>query len=417
MSKDKHLALNLLIDKQSNSTITYEYISSQSGYSKRQLIRWYSQLNAKKDMSSLFQHGNVGKEPSNKASLDELKILRTLKETYPKITISQFRDIYLEDIIFNPDKIQIVEQNHLKERSLTWFRNLFISEGSQSPESRKPLRRDGRAAHPLRKPSAQRGMLVQIDGTPYDWLGTGEMWTLHLAVDDATSEPLAGVFLPTERQFGYCMLMKLIIQKHGIPMALYSDKHSIFKSSKDGNLTQFGMMMEDLGIEFIFANTPQAKGRIERYNGTVQRRLPNDVIRFGIKDYDTLNEWFNTFYIPYLNRKFAFVQLDPNDAFVQIEEFNIDDIFELRYERTIKNDMFSFDSSYYCLINEDGEKIHIINDTKVHIRINVFSGEITVLRYGKRYRTVLVGDKKRKRQTTVDNQKDLDEILDLIKNK
>lgn len=83
-------------------------------------------------------------------------------------------------------------------------------------------------------------------------------------------------------------------RKKGIPLAIYSDKHTIFKSP-EGNITSFGVMMDKLCIEMIFANTSQTKGLIERYNGTVQRRLPNDIIRFKIKDYDQLNIWFNTF--------------------------------------------------------------------------------------------------------------------------
>lgn len=89
-------------------------------------------------------------------------------------------------------------------------------------------------------------------------------------------------------------MMELLIKKKGIPLAIYSDKHTIFKSP-EGNITSFGVMMDKLCIEMIFANTSQTKGLIERYNGTVQRRLPNDIIRFKIKDYDQLNIWFNTF--------------------------------------------------------------------------------------------------------------------------
>ncbi len=368
-------------------------------------------------MSSLLQHGNVGKEPINKASSSEIDFFIGLKDKYPKITISQFRDIFIEDILMNPEMKETVETYNLKNRSLSWFRNLFNSQNWKSPESRKPLRRDGRAAHPLRNPSSQKGKLVQIDGTPYDWFGNGEMWTLHLAVDDAPSEVLAGYFMPTERQLGYCYMMKLILEKHGIPMALYSDKHTIFKSSKDDSLTQFGMMMEDLGIEFIFANTPQAKGRIERYNGTAQRRLPNDIIRFGIKDYTELNTWFNAFYIPYLNRKFSFVPLDPNDAFVPIDDYNLFQIFTLRHERIIKNDMFSIDNKYYSLVDESGNKMHIINDTKVHVRIDVFTGRITVNRYGKVYDTILVSNRKRKQSTVISNQKELQDFLNCHKSK
>lgn len=417
MSNNKQFALKLLIDKQANALITYEFISSRTGYSTRQLIRLSNSLQNEKDMSSLLQHGNVGKEPINKASSSEIDFFIGLKDKYPKITISQFRDIFIEDILMNPEMKETVETYNLKNRSLSWFRNLFNSQNWKSPESRKPLRRDGRAAHPLRNPSSQKGRLVQIDGTPYDWFGNGEMWTLHLAVDDATSEVLAGYFMPTERQLGYCYMMKFILEKHGIPMALYSDKHTIFKSSKDDSLSQFGMMMEDLGIEFIFANTPQAKGRIERYNGTAQRRLPNDIIRFGIKDYTELNTWFNSFYISYLNRKFSFVPLDPNDAFVPIDDYNLFQIFTLRHERIIKNDMFSIDNKYYSLVDELGNKMHIINDTKVHVRIDVFTGRITVNRYGKVYDTILVSDRKRKPNTVISNQKELQDFLNSQKSK
>lgn len=411
MANNKKLALKLLMDKQTNALITYEFISSRTGYSKRQLIRLSNSLQNEKDMSSLLQHGNVGKEPVNKASSSEIDFFIGLKDKYPKITISQFRDIFMEDILMNPEMKGTVGTYNLKDRRLSWFRNLFKSQNWKSPESRKPLRRDGRAAHPLRNPSSQKGRLVQIDGTPYDWFGNGEMWTLHLAVDDATSEVLAGYFMPTERQLGYCFMMKMILKQHGIPMALYSDKHTIFKSSKDDSLTQFGMMMEDLGIEFIFANTPQAKGRIERYNGTAQRRLPNDIIRFGIKDYTELNVWFNSFYIPYLNRKFSFVPLDPNEAFVPINDYDLSQIFTLRYERIIKNDMFSLDNKYYSLVDESENKIHIINDTKVHVRIDVFTGRITVNRYGKVYDTILVSDRRRKPSTVISNQKELQDFL------
>ena len=165
--------------------------------------------------------------------------------------------------------------------------------------------------------------------------------------------------MPTERQLGYCYVMYDILTKYGIPMSLYSDKHTIFRSSKEGNLTQFGQMMADLGIEMIFANTPQAKGRIERYNGTVQRRLPNDIIRFGIHDYDTLNRWFTAFYLPYIRRKFAFLPKDPHDSFVPLDGYDIDSIFTLRYERRIKNDSFSINGIYYSPVDENRKILHI----------------------------------------------------------
>ena len=85
----------------------------------------------------------------------------------------------------------------------------------------------------------------------------------------------------------------------------------------------------------IFALSPQAKGRVERANNTIQERLPNDIIRFGIPhDYDQLNQWFNRFYRNYLNKKFAFNALDPHDSYIPLRaDFNYEKIFRLRLQR------------------------------------------------------------------------------------
>lgn len=184
--------------------------------------------------------------------------------------------------------------------------------------------------------------------------------------------------------------MKMILEQYGIPMALYSDKHTIFCNIKDDSKTQFGLMMEALGIEMVFANTSQAKGRVERYNYTVQNRLPNDIIRFSINDYDELNIWFNNFYKNYLNKKFSFNPIDPNDAFIPLYDTNLSNIFYQRYKRTIRNDVFSFNNKYYSLIDENGEVVHIINGTIIELRIDVFTNEMYIIRYGIKYTALLV---------------------------
>lgn len=413
--KDKQLALKLLVLKREDKTITLEEIAKRTGYSKRHLIRISKDLNEEKDMEVLLQHANTGREPYNKALDSEIEFLRSLKKPYPNITIAQFRDIYLEDVISNPKMKDVKEKNHLKPRSKSWFRDLFRKEGWKSPSNRKPLRRDGRAAHPLRKPAPRRGMLVQIDGTPFDWFNNGEMWTLHLAVDDATSEVLAGYFMPIERQLGYCYMMRLILNKYGLPMALYSDRHSIFHSPKEGNITQFGMMMEDLGIELIGANSPQAKGRVERYNGTVQRRLPNDIIRFGVKDYSELNIWFNEFYIPYINRKFAFTPLDPNDAYIPIGDIDLFEIFVVRLQRVIHQDSFSLKNVFYAVVDENGEILHIRDKKAVDVRIDIFTEEVFVLRYGSKFKTKVLRTKDRRNKEYINDYKELDEFLSNLK--
>ena len=137
----------------------------------------------------------------------------------------------------------------------------------------------------------EKWMLIQIDGTPYDWLNTSEKWSLHLAIDDAAKEIIAGWFTKNECLYGYLKIIKIILEEYGVPIAMYSDKHAIFKSvdELDGE-TKFQAIMKRLGIETILANSSEAKGRVERYNGTCQNRLPNDIIRFKIKNYNQLNE-------------------------------------------------------------------------------------------------------------------------------
>ena len=300
---DKKEIVDLLSKKiNGDLNMSYDQLSILTGYSRRQLIRISKSLK-EKGIDSTLIHGNKGLAANNRASNTEVDYIVNFKKLYPNITISQFRDIYLEDVIFNPSKELDVLKYQLKPRSISFFQRLYKQFKWSSPVKHRSHKRAS-PLHLLRKRSPRAGMLIQVDGTPFDWFGNGQLYTLHMAVDDATNDILAGWFTKNECMFGYCKIMELIIRKKGIPIAIYSDKHAIFKSS-EVNTTSFGLMMEKLGIEMIFANTSQAKGLIERYNGTAQRRLPNDIIRFKIKDYDQLNLWFNDFYIKYLNHFFV----------------------------------------------------------------------------------------------------------------
>jgi hypothetical protein len=409
MIKDKDLALQLLKEKIDNDYLhTYTEIEQRSGYGKRQLIRMMQELREGKSTASVLVHGNTGRQPVTTASEEEYQYLREFKKPYPVITIAQFRDIFIEDVISNPEMQGDVKKYDLKPRSESWFRQLFLKEGWISP-AEKPVRTDGsHVTHPIRKPMAQRGQLLQIDGTDFDWLGTGENYTLHSAVDDATTEILSGSFMPNECMRGYALMMRTVLIKYGKPLSIYSDQHSIFRSVRNHAISQFGMMMQDLGIHMIFAQSSQAKGRIERYNQTNQLRLVNDAIRFKIKDYSQLNRWYNDFYCGYLNRKFSFSPLDPNDAYIEMPEgYDYSKIFRARFERTISAGMFSVGNTIYSPVNEDGEVIHIQNGAKVKLFIDVQTEELYMERYGKRYTCVQVCQRKRSPVEEVENQKEL----------
>ena len=294
MQKDKEKALHLLKQKINGEIkITYQGIALQTGYERKQINRFLNEIE-KKDISSILVHGLSNKPSNNSAPTQEIEYIKNFKKKYPNITISQFRDIYHEDIIWNKNKQDDIKKYNLKVRSKSFFQQLFKKEGWKSPIKHKCFKGD-KQVHSLREPSPRRGMLIMVDGTPHDWFGNDKKFSLHMAIDDATGEIFAGWFLPGECILGYCHLFKLLFEKYGIPISVYSDRTTILWDQKDDALTEVGRMLDELGIELIYANSPEAKGKIEKMNFTIQNRLLNDIIRFNIKTYDELNKWFNDY--------------------------------------------------------------------------------------------------------------------------
>ena len=143
--------------------------------------------------------------------------------------------------------------------------------------SRAQRRRSARVHRP-RERRPRFGELIQIDGSPHDWFeGRGPRCTLIVFIDDATSRLTALQFAPAETTKAYLSALRAHVLAHGVPLAFYSDRHGIFRvnakeaESGDG-LTEFGRVAERLRVELIQAATPQAKGRVERANQTLQDR-------------------------------------------------------------------------------------------------------------------------------------------------
>ena len=131
--KDKEKALQMLLERQCNPMITYEMISEKTGYGRKQLDRLATELK-EKDITSILTHGNTGRKPVTTASDQEVSYLREMKKSYPAITIAQFRDIFIEDVIENPDMKDDVLEYGLKPRSVSWFANcLSMNTGSLQP--------------------------------------------------------------------------------------------------------------------------------------------------------------------------------------------------------------------------------------------------------------------------------------------
>jgi transposase len=163
-----------------------------------------------------------------------------------------------------------------------------------------------------------RGELVQIDGSKHWWFeDRGPQCSLLVFIDDATSELLHLKMVETENTFGYMDATREYIERHGKPVAFYSDKHSVFRNPNasaaagDG-MTQFGRALEALTIEIICAHSPQAKGRVERANGTLQDRLVKAMRLAGISSIEAANA-FLPGYVEKHNQRFARPAFDSRD--------------------------------------------------------------------------------------------------------
>ena len=203
-----------------------------------------------------------------------------------------------------------------------------------------------------------------------------------------------------------------MVRGSGVPEAVYSDKHSVLRSTKAGTETQLAMMLSDLGVRMVFANSPQAKGRVERYNLTEQLRLVNDIIRFGIEDYDQLDSWFNEFYVEYLNKKFSFPPAEAGSEFRRLPPgFDYSSVFRIRLTRVSRGGMISYEMGLYWMVDGNGEPYDPGEGVRVNLFIDVWSDEMYVERYDKRYACVLCGVREHKKAELVDSQKDLQDLL------
>ena len=412
---DRKEVIDLLSKKLNGDLkISYDHLAVLTNYSNRQLIRLSKSLN-EKGIDSTLKHGNKGLAAHNRASNDEIDFIVNFKKLYPNITIAQFRDIYHEDVICNKEKEDDVKKYNLKVRSKSFFQQLYKKEGWKSPINHKCFNND-KTIHPLRNPSPRTGMLIMTDGTPHDWFQNGNTASLHMTLDDDTDKILSGYFMPTECQLGYCHAFKLILEKNGIPQAIYSDRTTILWDPKDGELTQVGRMLDELGIELIYANTAEAKGKIENKNKVVQNRLLNDIIRFKIKTYDELNKWFNDYYIDYLNKKFSYSHKEKESEFIQLGNTDLTKIMCIKGNRTILNgNMISINNEYYIPIDNDGNDFIFYKGTIVEVWKDVFNGNVRIFKNDKIYNTRKINghriDMEKKKQKRIDDQKQLEILI------
>jgi len=216
----------------------------------------------------------------------------------------------------------------------------------------KPTRQRRPPKHRQRRERmSQEGMMLQVDGSPHHWFGPDQpSYSLLVAIDDATGKIVAGVFRQHEDAQGYCLLLWQVLKARGVPLDLYHDRHSIFQDNSrrpwtleeelqgSREPTQFGRALEELGITSIAAHSPQAKGRVERLNGTLQDRLVQELRLAGITDIKAGNRFLPA-YFKRFNARFAVKAEEPGLAYRPLDPgLNLERILSFRYQRVVALD-------------------------------------------------------------------------------
>lgn len=368
----------------------------QLGLSVRQVKRLVQRYRAEGAAGLISRHR--GRRPNN-------QIPDALRREILGLVRSRYTD-------FGPTlACEKLAERHDYKLSVETLRQWMIADGLWKPKARKPAR-----IHQRRPRRPCRGELVQIDGSPHDWFEErGPRCTLIVFIDDATSELLALRFAPAETTQAYMETLDGYLRQHGRPVAFYSDKHSIFRVNnpeREGELTQFTRALRTLDIEPIHANTPQAKGRVERANQTLQDRLVKELRLRGISDLETANAFLPEFIQAY-NQRFAVPPQNPADAHRPLlhSSEELAQILSLHHTRTLsKNLTFQFKNREYQLQGQ-GKGYRLRG---AHVTLcEAFDGSVTVMHKGHvlDYRILVQGEP----PASLDDEKSIHHTIDQAK--
>jgi len=339
---DKEMTRAVVAERLIEGEITVKDGAKVLGLSTRQVrrIKKGVKLNGPKEVV----HGNRKRKPIN-AVADNIKdlVVELKREKYAGTNFSHFAELIAEreDVAISRPTIH----------------RILRAAGIESPKKKKKTK-----TYHYRKRKDCPGMMVQLDASPYKWLG-GEDLNLHGAIDDASSTVLGLYLCKEETLEGYFEVARQMIKNYGIPISTYNDKRTIFVSPKDkltiedqlegktGPFTQFSQAMDTLGVRMIPAGSPQAKGRIERLWGTLQDRLVQEFILHGIKDVESANKFMKK-YIKKFNRRFSVVPMGESVFRKPCKNICLDYILCSKVPRKIDNgSAFSYKNIYYQLVS------------------------------------------------------------------
>jgi len=333
------------------------------GLSERHVYRLKTRL--KKYGPASLAHGNRGRKPAHTIPDD----IRTLVVKLAQTKYRGCNYTFLSELLLEHEGICL---------SPASVGRILKAAGIPSPKKHRPPR-----LHKSRLRMPKAGMLVQIDGSHHDWLeGRGPKLVLLSAVDDATGQILSAIFRLAEDFEGYRCLLYDLVTRHGIPLTVYSDRHTLFFSPQQESslsleqqllgqprsLTQIGRILNELGIQHIPARSPQAKGRIERSFQTLQERLVVELRLAGACTLEEANMVLKSFIERY-NQMFAVLPADSAPAFRPVPScIRLDHIFCWKEYRVLNPGYtIQFErKTYKVLATQDAPLIPVRSVVEVH---------------------------------------------------
>jgi transposase len=324
-----------VIQKVENKWLTGKEAAKRLRISERQVRRLIARY--REQGPAGLVHGNRGRIANNCIPEEmRTKVLELAEDGYRDYNDSHFTEELAE--------------RHGIDLSRSTVRRIRREAGLSSPRKRRSPRHRRR-----RERREKAGMLLQTDGSRHDWLeGRGPWLTLIAYIDDATNEVMGATFRDEEDAAGYFLGLQEICMKRGIPGAIYADRHTIFQSPLRATIeqelngeqprSQFGRLLDELGIELISARSPQAKGRIERLWGVLQDRLVKALREAGAASQEEANQILEK-YLPKHNQRFMREAAKPGTTYLPWpQEYQIKDFFCFKHKRMVSNDnTFSFD--------------------------------------------------------------------------
>jgi transposase len=286
----------------------------------------------RKEGAAALAHGNRGRVPWNATpAVMRQQVVAMAQERYTGINHT-----HLSELLAQRERIML---------SRSTVRRLLIRAGVPSPKHRRPPRHRCR-----RQRMPQEGMLLQLDGSQHSWLeDRGPVLTLLLAVDDATGKVPYALFREQEDTQGYLLLLRGIIERYGIPLAVYTDRHSVFGHCRHnpvephaspgvGKHTQFARALRELGVTQVFAHSPEAKGRVERTSGTFQDRLVAELRLAGASTLAEANGVLEGF-LTHFNQRFGVLAAQTGSAYREVpERLDIDGVLCVKEIRRVAKD-------------------------------------------------------------------------------